>query len=179
MRAHLSDQTMMDLLEGGGTPAEWSHVAACTTCRSRLDEARAAVELARGAEVPEPPGLYWEALRRNVSRRIAEEPQAARLPWSWLAAAAATTGALVVATTLLTHPPAPSSAGRELPAWSALPPVEEDLDLLVVSGFAVAEGGMAEWEEGRGLGAFVASLSDEESEALVEALGDERAEEEL
>jgi hypothetical protein len=179
MRAHLSDETMTDLLEGAGTPAEWSHVAACPTCRFRLDEARAAVELARGAEVPEPPGLYWEALRRNVSRRIAEEPRAPRLPWSWLGAAAATAGALVVAATLLTHPPAPSPAGRELPAWSALPPVEDDLDLLVVSGFAVAEEGMAEWEEERGLGDFVASLSDEESEALVEALGDERTEDDL
>jgi hypothetical protein len=179
MRAHPSDETMTDLLEGGGTPAEWSHVAACTACRARLDEARVAVELARGAEVPEPPGLYWEALRRNVSRRIAQEPQAPRLAWSWLAAAAAAAGALVVAAALVTHPPAPGSAGRELPAWSALPPVEEDVDLLVVSGFAVAEEGMAEWDEGRGLGAFVASLSDEESEALVEALGDVGTEGEL
>jgi len=43
---------------------------------------------------------------------------------------------------------------------------------LVLEGLAVADGGLGAWDEGRGLGAFVAGLSDEESNALVEALGD-------
>ena len=60
--------------------------------------------------------------------------------------------------------------------------MEEDDGLVVVSGFTDSDGAdleWTEWEEGRGLGAFVASLSDEESEALVEALRVERAEGEL
>ena len=168
MSAHLSDQTMTDVLEGGGSPIEWTHIASCPGCRSRLDEGRAALALATQAEVPEPPGLYWEALRRNVSRRIAEEP-ARRSRWSWLLPAAAATAAVVViALSLAGRRPAPSAAAPLLPSWSALPAVADDEGLAVVSGFA--DGGLAEWEEGRGLGAFVASLSDEESEALVEAL---------
>ena len=168
MRAHLSDQTMTDLLEGGGSPADWAHVASCPDCRDRLDAARSGLEMASSAEVPEPPGLYWEALRRNVSRRIAEEPPR-RSWWGWLVPVAAASAAMVVIVLFLGgRSPSPSSSAPLLPAWSALPPVEDDEGLAVVSGLAGDQD--LEWEEGRGLGAFVASLSDEESEALVAAL---------
>ena len=175
MSAHLSDQTMTDVLEKGGSPTEWAHVASCPACRSRLEDARAALQLASEGEVPEPPGLYWEALRRNVSRRIAEEPSH-RARWGWLVPLAAATAAIVViAVSLGGNPPVPSAP--LLPPWSALPPVEDDEGLAVVSGFTNGE--LTEWDEGRGLGAFVASLSDEESEALVAALRVERPEGEL
>jgi hypothetical protein len=128
--------------------------------------------MASTTDIPEPPGLYWEALRRNVSRRIAEEPPR-RVRWGWLVPVAATAGALVVTFSLLERPLAPT-APPTLPAWSALPPVDEDPDLFVVSGFAIGEEALIEWEEGQGLGAFVASLSDEDSAALVEALGVEQ-----
>ena len=177
MSAHLSDQTMTDVLESGGSPIEWAHVASCAACRSRLEEARAGRELASKAEVPEPPGLYWEALRRNVSRRIAEEPPR-RSRWAWLAPLAAVTAVVVViAVSLVGRPPAPSESALLLPAWSALPPVEDDDGLAMVGG--LADGELANWDEGRGLGAFVAGLSDEESEALVAALHVERPEGEL
>ena len=58
MSAHLSDRTMVDVVEGSGSPAQWAHVASCAACRSRLEEARVGRELASKAEVPEPPGLY-------------------------------------------------------------------------------------------------------------------------
>jgi hypothetical protein len=178
MAAHLSDKAMMDLLEGGGTARERKHLDSCPACASRLEEARAALELASRTDIPEPPGLYWEALRRNVSRRVAEEPPK-RMGWGWLVPVAATAGALVVTFSLVERPPAPTALAPTLPAWSALPPVEEDEDLFVVSGFAIGEDALIEWEEGQGLGAFVAALSDEDSEALVEALGVEQAEGEL
>lgn len=177
MSAHLSDQTMAGVLEGGGSPVEWAHVASCAECRSRLEDARAALELASQAEVPEPPGIYWEALRRNVSRRIAEEP-VGRSWRGWLLPLAMATAAVVVlAVSLVGRPPVPSEPGPLLPAWSALPPVEEDDGLAVVRG--LAEGELPEWDEGRGLGAFVADLSEEESEALVAALRVERPEGDL
>ena len=173
MRGHISEDRMIDLLEDQGTPADWAHVASCAECRSRLEEARSVMGLAAQAEVPEPPGLYWEALRRNVSRRIAEEPQA-RSPWSWmLPVVAASAAALVIAVSLADRAAVPTPQPDVLPAWSALPPEATDDDLLVVSGFAVDEIDGEEWselEEGQGLGAFVASLSEDESEALVEAL---------
>ncbi len=173
MSAHLSDQTMLDVLEGGGSPDGWAHVASCVACRSRLEEARAGRELASQAEVPEPPGLYWEALRRNVSRRIAEEPPR-RSRWSWLVPLAAASAAVLIIALFLGGGPGPSEVDALLPAWSALPPVAEDDDLAVVWGLDEAD--LTDWEEGRGLGAFVASLSDEESEALVAALRVERPE---
>jgi anti-sigma factor RsiW len=175
MAAHLSDQTMTDLLEGRGTTGEQAHLDSCPACAARLDEARAALELASGVEIPEPPGLYWEALRRNVSRRIAEEPPR-RARWGWVLPVAAGAGALVVAFLLLGRPPVPTATAPTLPAWSALPPTDEDEDLFVVSGFVMAEDEPMDWEEGRGLGAFVAALSDEDSEALVEALGVDQTE---
>ena len=35
MSAHLSDQTMTDVLEKGGSPVEWAHVASCPACQQR------------------------------------------------------------------------------------------------------------------------------------------------
>jgi hypothetical protein len=156
--SHLSDQRMMDIVEGGGSPPEWAHVASC-------------------AGVPDPPGLYWEVLRRNVSRRIAEEPShPAR--WGWLAPLAALGAAVVVIAVSLGRPGAdPSATVSHLPAWTALPPAQDDEELAVVSG--VADEALADWDEGLGLGAFVAGLTDEESEALVAALRLEGPEGEL
>jgi len=179
MASHLSDRTMTDLLEAEGTPAQQAHLASCAACRSRLDNARAALEAASKVDVPEPPGLYWEALRRNVSRRIAEEPER-RTRWRWLAPLAAAAAVVVlVALSVGERPPTPAGVAPRLPAWSALPPVDEDDSLAVVSGFAEDEDAVAAWEEVRGLAAFVAALSDEESEALVVALRVEQQEGEL
>ena len=163
---------MLDLLEDRGAPADWAHVAACQECRARLEDAKSGAEMVARTEIPEPPGLYWEALRRNVSRRIAEEPEK-QSPWSWIVPLAATAAAvLVIGISLVDRTPAPGAAPMALPAWTALPPVDQDDGLVVVSGFAADEVEALDWEleEGRGLGAFVASLSDDESEALVEAL---------
>ena len=177
MTGHVSDGRMIDLLEDHGSPADWAHVASCQACRSRLDDGRSAVDMAARADVPEPPGLYWEALRRNVSRRIAVEPEK-RSRWSWVVPlVAASAAVLVIGISMVDRGPV-LPVGAVLPAWSALPPVEADDDLLVVSGFAT-DGEEMEWagfEEGRGLGAFVANLSDDESAALVEALRDEGSE---
>lgn len=179
MASHPSDRTMTDLLEGEGTPEQRAHLASCAVCRSRLDNARAALEAASKVDVPEPPGLYWEALRRNVSRRIAEEPER-RTRWGWLAPlAAASAVVVIVALSVGERPPTPAGVAPTLPAWSALPPVEEDDNLAVVSGFAEEEALVADWDEGRGLAAFVAALSDQESEALAVALRVEQQEGEL
>jgi hypothetical protein len=183
MTAHLTDKAMTDVLEGGGSPVEWAHVAACPECRSRLDEARRGRDLAGRADVPEPPGMYWEALRRNVGRRISEEAAGSqRGRWGWLAPLAASAAVLgIVMVFVVGHGEAPAPQPSPVAAWSALPPVEEDEGLAVLTGLATTdpEVGWTSWEEGRGLGAFVAGLSDEESEALVAALRVERPEGDL
>jgi hypothetical protein len=125
--------------------------------------------------------MYWEALRRNVGRRISEE-SVPRARWGWLAPLAASAAALaVLAFVVGGGDEAPSPTPEPVPAWSALPPVEEDAGLAVLTGLATTatEVDWTDWEEGQGLGAFVAGLSDEESEALVAALRVERPEGEL
>lgn len=169
MTAHLGDDALAALALGEATPEARAHAEGCVECGARVEEARAALELARSVEVPEPPGLYWEALRRNVGRRIADEPQKPSL-WRWLVPVAATAGAVVVALSLASGPGIETS----LPAWSALPPIEDDVDLEVVSTFALENDSLVQWDEGRELGALIADLSEEESGALVEAF---RAEE--
>lgn len=171
MTRHVSDESLPDLAEGGGSEADRGHAAACGACAARLEEARAALALARRAEVPEPSPLYWEAMRRNVGRRIGEEPR--RAPrWAWIApvaAAATAVVAVVILTTGRTHAPSVPPE-RTLAAWSALPPAEDDASLEVLEGLAVADADLAELDEGRGVGAFLAGLSDEDDRALADSL---------
>lgn len=168
MTNHVGDEAVLDLALGEGAAAARDHVAACEACARRLAEAREGLELARRGEVPEPSPLYWEALRRGVSQRIAEDGARA---WRFrllvpLAAAAALAAVLL----------APPAARREGPAstplaaWQPLPAVEEDEGLQVLEGVALASGDLADWDEARGLGPVLAGLSDEESRALAETL---------
>jgi hypothetical protein len=174
MTRHLSDEKLMDVLEGTGTLAERAHAAECPQCDASLSEARAVLALAVEAEVPEPPGAYWEVLRRHVGRRIGEERRAVgRLGWLFPFAAAT---AIVAALYLGDHREPARPVPAPLPAWSALPPAEEDAGLAALSG---VNGDLAPWEESQGLGAFVAGLSDEETDTLVEALQQERGKAEL
>ncbi len=171
MTRHVSDESLPDLAEGGGSDEDRAHAAGCGACTARVEETRAVLALARRADVPEPPPLYWEAMRRNVGRRLAEEPR--RAPrWAWLtpvAAAAAAVVAVVVLTTGRTHAPS-APPERTLAAWSALPPAEDDASLEVLEGLAVADADLAELDEGRGVGAFLAGLSDEDDRALADSL---------
>jgi len=170
MTRHVSNESLPDLAEGGGSDADRAHAAACGPCRARVAQVQAALALARRPDVPEPPPLFWEAMRRSVGRRIAEEPR--RAPrWAWLTplAAAAAVVAVVALTTGRTHAPS-AGPGAALPAWSALPPAEDDASLDVLEGLVVADGDLGELDEGRGVGAFLAGLSDEEYRALADSL---------
>jgi hypothetical protein len=171
MTKHVSEEELLTLLEGAGTPSDRAHVDACASCLARLEEARAGLDLAGRADVPEPSPLYWETLRRNVGRRIGEERWGAAARWGWLvplAAAAATVAAVALS---VGHAPAPSARPTTvLEAWSALPPSDRDEGLAVLEAIAMADGDLASWEEGRGVESFVAGLSDEDSQALAEML---------
>jgi hypothetical protein len=170
MTRHVPDESLPDLAEGGGSDSDRAHAAACAKCSARVEETRGAFALARRADVPEPSPLYWEAMRRSVGRRLAEEPH--RAPrWAWLAPVAAAAGvvAVVVLTTGRTQAPS-APAERTLAAWSALPPAEDDASLEVLEGLAVADADLADLDEGRGVGAFLAGLSDEDDRALADSL---------
>jgi hypothetical protein len=153
-------------------PSDQAHVDACSTCASQLDEARAGLALALRAEVPEPSPLYWESLRRSVGRRIADEPRRGQR-WRWLLPLATATAVAALALSVghaPRHPATPVTRAGVVPAWSALPPAERDEALTVLEGLAVADTSLASWDEGRGLGSFLAGLTDEESQALAESL---------
>jgi hypothetical protein len=173
MVSHVPEQRLLDVLEGRGA-ADRAHVDACPQCRTRLAEAQAGLALAVGAEVPEPSPLYWESLRRQVSRRVDEEGKRRPAFWRRISlgpalAAAAVLAAIVTFLPVAGRQPAPLPE-RPLPAWSALPPAEEDegLDVLRAVAPTVADasvpgacGGVAE---------CVIDLSDEESQVLADHL---------
>lgn len=170
MARHVSDREMMQLLDSGGGPAR-DHVGACPACRLRLEDAREGLRAAQEAEVPEPSPLYWEAFRRQVGRRISEEPRGFerwRLAPAFALAAAV---ALAVFPQRLAGPAHPTPAGM-LPAWSALPPSDED-DGLAVLQVAVSLSEPGAVEGCHGVADCVVDLSDEESRALADVLRNE------
>ncbi len=170
MTRHPSEESRLAVAEGGGGEADRAHVAACPECAAQVEAARAGLALARRAEVPEPSPLYWRAMRRGIGRRIEEDHARARW-WAWLAPLAATAAAVVVVALASGRAPAPAARPAPvLPAWSALPPVEEDASLEVLEGVAVADAGLEALDEEVGVGALLADLSDEESRALADSL---------
>jgi hypothetical protein len=176
---HVTEGELVDLALGGGSRADREHAGSCPACASRLAELCEGVELARKAEVPEPSPLYWEALRRNVSRRIAEEPRSLAV-WGRLLpllAAGLVVVAIAISAGRVLHPT--SEAPRAVPSWSALPPEDDDPGLVVLEGVALSDGDLTVWEEGRGLGAFLADLSDADERVLADTLREKAQEGEL
>jgi len=172
MRSHLTDDMLAEALEGLASAEARRHLDACGECSARLEEARLGLEVARTAVVPEPPPLYWEVFRRQVGHRISEEPARRGLGF-WLFPALATAAAVIVAFGLLRAPGVDST--REvpavtLPAWSALPPAEEDEGLEVLQALAAEGDPLDAALPAQGVASALLDLSDEESEELADAL---------
>jgi hypothetical protein len=167
---HLSEARLLDAAESVVDAADRAHLEECVECRALRDEVRAGLLLARDADVPEPSPLYWEAFRRQVGRRIVDERSHGR---SWLlplAAAAAAAAFLVPLTGGVGSKGA--SAGPVLPAWSALPPAEEDDGLALLAKAGVAESDLAAVAESRDVEELLGDLSDEEQAAVGKLLRD-------
>jgi hypothetical protein len=173
MVSHVPEQRLLDVLDGRGE-TDRAHVDACAQCRARLAEAQAGLALAAGAEVPEPSPLYWESLRRQVSRRVEEESE--RRPAFWrrisfgpaLAAAAVLAGIVTFLPVARRHPaPLPE---RPLPAWSALPPAGEDEGLDVLRAVAPDVADASVPGTCAGVAECMIDLSDEESQVLADRL---------
>jgi hypothetical protein len=169
--AHLSEAGIMDAVDGAAGFEIEDHVERCPDCRRRAGEVRQAWRLAEQADVPEPPALYWEAFRRNVSRRIAAPaPVSRRLPLAAALAAAAVLAGLAVLAPWRGAERARDlpEAGDTLPAWTALPEAGDDTGLQVLEALAVSPD-VAIGAECR-LAECLVALSDEESRGLAEAL---------
>ena len=170
MKPHLTDEAVVDLATGAGEPLGRAHAATCAACAARVQEALEALDFARQAEVPEPSPLYWQALRNGVSRRIAEEGRE-KPRFGFLVPLAAAAGLVAVVFSLRAwQAPPPPLSQSQLEAWSALPLEDEDDELSVLEGVALASSDAGEWSDANGLEGYVASLSDDESRALAESL---------
>lgn len=164
MSRHLSEERLLDAAESVVETADRAHLEECEKCRALRDEVRAGLLLAREADVPEPSPLYWEAFRRQVGRRISEDRSHGR---SWLLplAAAAAAAAFLIPLRGGVGPKG-TSAAHVLPAWSALPPAEEDDGLVLLAGSGVAESDLAALAESRDVEEMLGDLSDEEQAAV-------------
>lgn len=168
MWGHVSDDGLMDLVEGSGPAAARTHVEACARCRERVAAAQEALGLAHGASVPEPPQAYWEAMRRRIGRLIVAETSRGGFGLRPALAAAA---ALVALLGLL-----PVRVAREAPrdeappAWSALPVPAEDAGLAVLQGLDADEDELVAMTSRVSLADIVSALSDAESQDLAQAL---------
>jgi hypothetical protein len=169
MARHLSDEALLLTLEGN-TPAS-AHLDACPDCAGRLAEATGGFDLARAAHMPEPSPLYWEAFRHQVGRRIEMDGAgpSGSWRWAWMPLLAAAAVAVVVAIPFWKAPlatPAPV-----LPAWSALPPADQDDGLAVLEGVDLAAADLPAVTDERGVAEALADLSDDEAHAVEAALG--------
>lgn len=164
MPIHLSDQQLLDVLDGAGEAAAARHLAACLHCLARLEHAREGLRWAPEAEVPEPSPLYWQAFRSQVGRRIESAEPA--FPWLRARPVLAAAAALVALVSLV-----PASQPRLSPrptaaTWSALPAVDEDAGLQVFAALAPSSEDLVLAGVACGVQECVADLSSAESRAL-------------
>jgi hypothetical protein len=174
MWTHVPDAALMDLVEGSASDRVRAHVAGCASCRARVEDARGGLSWAREASVPEPVPAYWDVQRAQVARAIAGAPAGVGHRRMWTVAALAGAAMLALVTVVpaphVGAPTARPTASAVLPAWSALPPADEDDSLDVLAGAAEVATAAAPVLECSDVAACVGSLSDEESRALAEAL---------
>jgi len=169
---HLSEQQIVDLVEGAAGWDVRRHAEACTECADRAKETGETWALLRETPIPEPTPLYWEAFRRQVARRLdtRRAPFWQRTFFPPLLAAAAVLAGLVsflpLGSVTELQPTLPT-----LPAWSALPPAEEDAGLTVLAALPAAD--LAEVGSCDGATDCVELLSDDEGQVLATALRQE------
>lgn len=124
MNAHLGEETLWNALENERSSETQAHLDACAECRWQLEEAREALGWAHDAAVPEPSPLFWESFRRKVSRRIEQRERWATV--GRVAGLTALAASLILAVRVAGPAPGPAPTEARLPAWSALPALEED-----------------------------------------------------
>jgi hypothetical protein len=172
MWTHPTDAALMDVVEGTAAEGVLAHVARCARCRQRAEDAEAALVWTRGATVPDPAPSYWDLFRRRLASGIEAPAVPTHHGRLWtaglLAAAAVAALVIVVPSPAVKRPSGP--AAPALPAWSALPPADDDASLALLEHAAPAAAAAAPALECPNLTACVAGLSDDESRALVDEL---------
>jgi hypothetical protein len=172
MWTHVSDAALMDVLEGAAGDRVRDHVAACERCRTRVEDARTALDWTAQAAVPEPIPSYWDVFRRRVAHALVEAPAARSRRPLWVAAAVA--GAAMIAVLMVGPAPAPvplpATKVVPLPAWSALPPEDEDPSLPILEQVAPTVAAATPAAYCSDVSECVVGLTDDESRELADAL---------
>jgi hypothetical protein len=170
---HLHEESLVDVLDGRGDASTRGHLASCARCAAALDEIAEGLRLAGSADVPERPTAYWEGFERRLRDRI-DSGARARASWAWLRPAwiAAAIAAAALSLTPLRGPGVGENTARALPAWSALPAVEDDSGLAILEAYSDDAEGVAEPEVGvcSEIAACLVGLTDEESDAVAKDL---------
>lgn len=162
MRSHLEDDVLLDMALGAASVEAARHVGECAECARRVADARDGLALAAGAAAPEPSPLFWDVFRRRVASAIEAEPRQRRMGGFFVPALLATAAMVAVVTFLPRQPDAPMVSPASLAASSTLPAVDDGGDAATASADDLSEC--------LDVAACVASLTDEESRALAEAL---------
>jgi hypothetical protein len=175
MARHLREEALLDALEGGLDPSAQEHLASCATCAAALAEASEGLRLAGRSLVPERPEGYWQGFDRRLRDRV-EAGARGEMLWGWLRPSWIAAAAVVAA--LSVTPQRGALVGDRvapvLPAWSALPSVEEDSGLAILEAFSSESDGVIEPEIAMcgQTAECLAGLTDEENDAVAKAFGE-------
>lgn len=90
---HLTDEQLVDAVDGVLSPAPSAHVVHCQMCAEKVEVLRRIVYEIRRDDVPEPSPLFWNGFASRVRASIVAPVDPARLrsfpAWRWAVAAAA------------------------------------------------------------------------------------------
>jgi hypothetical protein len=169
MRRHLEEDVLLDVIEGSASAEATRHARECADCSARLTDARAGLAMAMAADAPDPSPLFWDVLRRRVASEIdgVRPPVRSRFGAFVAPALLATAATVAVLSFVPRSPRGLAVSPAPMAAASSAPQFDE----------ATSDAAMASMDDlgCQDVEACVASLTDEESSALADALRAELA----
>lgn len=186
---HLSDDELIETVEGRGHDAARAHAAACEQCGAGVAQLRAVLGRVQADEMPEPSPVFWDHFSSRVRSAVERESAPARRQrwrdrWAWrFVSLAAAAGVLVVAVVVMNRPdtspvapvsPEPAGAGLAAAADTPVPGADDgtfDLVTVISTDLAGEDGAAASFDERPGSAErAVEHLSLEEQSELVRLL---------
>jgi hypothetical protein len=179
MWSHLSDEQLMNVLDGVGTPKAEAHVAECAHCQALLRDARATLGIVETSDaVPEPGDAYWANFSRELKGGLRKDTRRPVFRFS-LGPSLAAAAVLVAAIGLFELPngraPVASPAAPTLAPWTALPSDEDDSGIALIQAMVPSPDEIAPAAGCESVTSCVVDrLSEEESHAFLDRMRSER-----